>query len=97
MGKWYIGEKTAEGCACFAIELTDEERMAIQKFIDAQNNMYDEGYSGYFEILDSGPFDTKREAVEWAIKKLDYCQFEFGGLPSEEIERLIDTFTNGGN
>lgn len=96
MGKWYVGEKSAEGCACFVIELTDEERMVIQKFIDAQDTMYDEGYSGYFEILDIGPFNTKRESVEWMVKENSCCRWEYEGLPSEEIEKLIDKFTNGG-
>ena len=71
--------------------------MAIQKFIDAQDTMYDEGYSGYFEILDIGPFNTKREAVEWMVKESHSCKWEYDGLPSEEIEKIIDKFTNGGD
>lgn len=96
MGKWYVGEKTAEGSACFVVELTDEERIGTQKFIDAQDTMYDEGYSGGFEILDSGPFNTKREAVEWLVKESYHFKWERRSLSSEEIEKLIDKFTNGG-
>ena len=68
MSKWYVGNKSGESNAYFVIELTDEERKVVQKFIDAQDNMYNGGYSGYFQVLGCGPFDTKRKAVEW-IKK----------------------------
>lgn len=96
MGNWYVGKRSAEGNAYFVIELTDEERKAVQKFIDAQDNMYDEGYSGYFQILDSGPFDTKRKAVEWVIKE-SFASYEWRGLSQEKIEEVINSYIDGGN
>lgn len=95
--KWYVCYRSAEGNACFVIDLTDEEKEVIQRFIDAQDGVYDEGYSGCFGFEpDGGPFNTKREAVEWMVKESDCCAWKYRRLPSEEIEKLIDKFTNGG-
>ena len=96
--KWYACYRSAEGNACFIIDLTDEEKEIIQRFIDAQDGVYDEGYSGCFGFeLDGRPFKTKREAVEWLVKESNYYKWERSILSSEEIEKLIDKFTNGGD
>jgi len=95
--KWYVCYRSAEGNACFVIDLTDEEKEVIQRFIGAQNGVYDEGYSGCFGFEPyGGAFNTKREAVEWIVKESDCYRWKYEGLSSEEIEKLIDKFTNGG-
>lgn len=66
--KWYIFESSSEGTSADMCLLSDEEAKVIKSFFDNRIRFYDEGYAGEYEMLESGPYDTKEEVVNQFIK-----------------------------
>lgn len=63
--KWYIGTRSAEGNAQFAIDLDENELKVILRFVEAQENGPDEGYAGEFGIIANKSFDTEEQAKKY--------------------------------
>lgn len=60
--KFYVGFCSAEESSYFTVALTEEELKAVQKFCDAQFNIFYGGvYCGSFGIFDIG-YETEAEA-----------------------------------
>ena len=68
MEKWYVFNRTAEDNGYFTVALTENEHETVKKFLDAQDNGPDEGYSGYTYEIPAGPFDTQMEALKHLVK-----------------------------
>ena len=66
--KWYIFEGKAEDNRADMALLTEEEAEVIKRFFENRISFYDEGYSGAYDMLPIGPFDSKEEAVNQFIE-----------------------------
>lgn len=66
--KWYVGVTLSDGDSAFVANLTDEEAIAVSKFLECQKTgrVYDQ-YGGECKILFPG-HDTAEEAVERALR-----------------------------
>ena len=66
--KWYIFEGKAEDNRADMALLSEEEAEVIKRFFENRISFYDEGYSGAYDMLSCGPFDSKEEAVNQFIE-----------------------------
>lgn len=61
--KWYIVAQSAEGCELSVIDLSDEERNVVNRFLNQRTIAREGEWIGGICIYDEA-FNTKEEALE---------------------------------
>ena len=90
--KWYVYTRSAEDCGYFTVLLSKNEHAIIEKFIDAQDNGPDEGYSGCFSELRSGPFDTQLDAMKHLVTRCYPYSYHVKNMTDEELTGLAKEY-----
>ena len=60
--KWYIVQKSAEGCEYSVIDLTEEEKKIVDRFLYERKVVREGDWIGGIGIFDEA-YDTEEEAV----------------------------------
>ena len=60
--KWYIVQQSAEGCEYSVIDLTDEEKSIVDRFLYERKVVREGDWIGGIGIFDEA-YDTEEEAV----------------------------------
>ena len=89
--KWYVYSRSAEDCGYFTVLLSKNEHAIIEKFISAQDNGPDEGYSGDFSELRDGPFDTQLDAIKYLVKQ-SYPYSYVKNMTDEELTNIAKEY-----
>ena len=61
--KWYIVAQSSEGCELSVIDLSDEERNVVNRFLNQRTIAREGEWIGGIRIYDEA-FDTKEEALK---------------------------------
>ena len=68
--KWYIVQKSAEGCEYSVIDLTEEEKKIVDRFLYDRKVIIEGEWTGGVGIFEEA-YNTEEEAIE-AIYKTFY-------------------------
>ena len=93
--KWYGFESYAEGGSLDAVQLTKEEFTVVKKIFDAREVLYDEGYSGSYNLFGSEDgYDSKLDlmrayAKEHYVEPVDITDGDMAVIIEKEQDEVL--------
>lgn len=87
--KWYGFESYAEGGSLEAVQLTKEEFAVVKKVFDAREVLYDEGYSGSYNLFGSEDgYDSKLDLMRAYAKEASFLHTE--DITDKDMAAIIE-------
>ena len=87
--KWYGFESYAEGGRLDAVQLTKEEFVVVKNVFDTREVLYDEGYSGSYELFGSEVgYNSKLDLLRAYAKEARFLHPE--DIADEDMAAIIE-------